>query len=288
MILWGPPGTGKTSFAKLLSEKVRVRWISVNAVDTGAKELKKIGTEAKKRKLELSEKTIFFIDEIHRLNRAQQDVLLPFLEVNDFILLGATTENPSYELVPALLSRVKVFVFTQLNEKDLKTVAKKSLQKLDLTVSKVFEDEAFEKLIDISKGDARSLLNSLEWITSSKDVFSKKPIDLETLNELLSFSPNYYGGKKEEHYNSISAFIKSMRGSDPDASLYYLARMLEGGEDPVFIARRMVIFASEDISNADPRALTFGRKHSSGRSSCWTSRVRYKPSSSYNLFSFCS
>ncbi len=255
MVFWGPPGSGKTSLARLLSQYLNdTFWMSLNAVDLSSKQLKEIGTEGRRKRIEFSQMTCVFVDEIHRLNRTQQDVLLPYMERNDLILIGATTENPSFQLSPALLSRLRLFVFEALEKKDLELLAKKALQTYQLASQDVFEKEAFEKFICLCKGDARQLLNHIEFLVNQRHFDSHK-IDLKTL-EKTWFSPNYYGGIKEEHYNCISAFIKSMRGSDPDAAVYYLARMLEGGEDPLFIARRLIIFASEDIGNSDPRALS--------------------------------
>ncbi|RME18072.1 MAG: replication-associated recombination protein A [Bdellovibrio sp.] len=262
MILWGPPGTGKTTFAHLVAQEIKGDFISVNAVDTGAKKLREIGQQSREKKLQWGQTTILFIDEIHRLNRSQQDVLLPFSERGDFSLIGATTENPSYELSSALLSRCQVLIFEPLSEEALCHILKRALQISGIGDEKdLFEPEGLTLLFSRSRGDARAFINDLEIIFSAyknKEVHLKWPLGVSDLKELLksSFRPIIYDKNGEEHFNCISAFIKSVRGSDPDAAVYYLARMLHGGEDPVFIARRLVILASEDIGNADPRALT--------------------------------
>src|SRR6185437_11404850 len=232
-----------------------------NAIDTGAKALREIGVESHNRRLQFQEKTILFIDEIHRLNKSQQDVLLPHVEVGDFILVGATTENPSYELNPALLSCCRLVVFEQLTENHLSDLLERGLSYFDLRASNLLETDSRQFLIESSWGDARRLLNSLEqvaqlFLVERDRPVHKWPLSVADLQSVLGGKTFYYDKDRDQHYDTISAFIKSIRGSDPDAALYYLARMLKGGEDPLFIARRLVILASEDIGNADPRGLT--------------------------------
>jgi putative ATPase len=259
LILWGPPGTGKTTFAKLLAEQTNARFISCNAIDTGAKELREIGVTAHRYRIELKEKTILFVDEIHRLNKSQQDVLLPFTESGDFSLVGATTENPSYELNAALLSRSRVLIFEPLEQQDLQTLIERAAQSYQVSLSKTLDSQALEALLQSVAGDARQLLNTFEAImqiyktSASGQTF---PLQKDDLQKLSLFPRRRYDKKGDGHYDTISAFIKSVRGSDPDAAIYYLARMIDAGEDPVFIARRLVILASEDIGNADPRGLS--------------------------------
>jgi putative ATPase len=252
-----PPGTGKTTLALLISKNFPSRFISINAVDTGSKQIKTLGEEARYRRLQSNEKTIVFIDEIHRLNRAQQDVLLPFTEKGDFTLIGATTENPSYELNTALLSRCRVLIFERLEQEDLRKLITRTLNKFELQVESVFAPAAIDVLLTWSDGDARKLLNQLEQILKAFSFKSPEAaLSEESLREILEKPPAAYDKTGDEHYDTISAFIKSIRGSDANAAIYYLARMLAGGEDPTFIARRLVVLASEDVGNADPRALS--------------------------------
>jgi len=297
LILWGPPGSGKTSLAYLLGSEFGTDFVSLNAVEIGAKILREIG-EAARMKFRLEDRqTIVFIDEIHRLNKSQQDILLPFMEQGDFVLIGATTENPSYELNRAVLSRSHLLVFEQLTKKDLIEVWHRCCTFLKLEPHWV-ESEALNYLIHESDGDARRFINLIELLalyreqnlsafdnssmldlgsssppigssavadlggeeeSSKNPTLSKNPtpksLSLEEVREILPKQLLAYDKNGDSHYDIISAFIKSIRGSDPDAGLYYLARMIESGEDPLFIARRLVILASEDIGNADPRAL---------------------------------
>ncbi len=254
LILWGPPGSGKTTLARVIAQHSNAKFIELNAVETGAKEIRALGEDAHYRKLQ-GDQTIIFIDEIHRLNRAQQDVLLPFTEAGDFILIGATTENPSYELNSALLSRSRVLVFSRLESHHLQQLMRRGARELGVELDSVLTEDAQTLLTEMADGDARRLLTALESLIVHSRGLSE-PLTPEQVRENLGAAHLRYDKKADEHYDCISAFIKSIRGSDPDAGIYYLARMLAGGEDPVFIARRLVILASEDIGNADPRALT--------------------------------
>jgi len=256
-ILWGPPGTGKTALAYLVGRTLNANFISVSAVDTTIKDLKGVILQAKKLKT-LGKLTILFIDEIHRFNKSQQSFLLPFVEKGDIYLIGATTENPSFEIIPPLLSRIKVFILNPLSKEEIFTILTKALKdkerglgNLDIEV----KDEVLEKIAETSSGDARVALNTLEWLVELSLAQNKKEITLNDISEALFFKPLYYDKSEEEHYNLISAFHKSMRGSDPDATIYWLARMLSAGEDPLYIARRIIACAAEDVGLADPMAL---------------------------------
>lgn len=252
MILWGPPGSGKTTLAQIISKTTNSDFYALSAVQTGKEDLRKIITSAKESK----HKTILFIDEIHRWNKAQQDSLLPHVESGLITLIGATTENPSFEVINPLLSRCRVFVLKGLGEENLEkilNIALKNKEKGLGKYKKTITDQAKELLIRFCGQDARIMLNALEIAVTS---FKSKKITEEIIKEVFQTkSAGLYDKKADEHYNIISAYIKSMRGSDPDAALYYLARMLENGEDPKFIARRMIIFASEDVGLADRGAL---------------------------------
>jgi len=243
LIFWGPPGCGKTTLARIIANETGAHFVGLSAVSAGKADVTKVVKEAKERLKLYQKRTILFLDEIHRFNKAQQDALLPSVEDGTIILIGATTENPSFEVIGPLLSRCRVYTLERLTPKEIKTIVERVLTDVEIT------DEALEFLVQAANGDARVALNTLE--IAARHV---SPIDTETVKNILQ-SKLLYDRVGEEHYNTISAFIKSMRGSDPDAALYYLARMLEAGEDPLFIARRMVIFASEDIGNADPQAL---------------------------------
>lgn len=258
LIIWGPPGTGKTTFALALSQHFKAHFVNLNAVDSGAKVLRENGEQGRDRRLQFQQKTVLFVDEIHRFNKAQQDVLLPFVEKGDLVLIGATTENPSYELNRALLSRCRVVVFERLSAEDLSKIIIRAEAHYGKELAQILSKEAIDNLLEYSDGDARRLINSLEILYSfTQDQAAEEPVlDVNNMRELLQQNPIGYDKNSEMHYDTISAFIKSVRGSDPDAAVYYLARMLDGGEDPVFIARRLIILASEDIGNADPRALS--------------------------------
>lgn len=256
ILLWGPPGVGKTSLAMLIAENRGDAFIQLSAVSSGVKDIKEAADQARGYQ-RLGRQTILFFDEIHRLNKSQQDSLLPHVENGLFSLIGATTENPSFEVNAALLSRMRVIRLDRLNEKSLVDVFNRAVtNESGLAARLEFTDEARDLLIQQSEGDARRLLTLLESIVMLKP--EETCFDEGTTKDLLAQMGDRilpYDKASEEHYNIISAFIKSMRASDPDAAVYYLARMLESGEDPMFIARRMIVFASEDVGNADPRGL---------------------------------
>lgn len=250
MIFWGPPGSGKTTLAQIIAQTTKSHFLNYSAVTTTLNDMRKVVKEAKERWLAYNQKTIFFLDEIHRFNKAQQDAFLPHVEKGIIVLIGATTENPSFEVIGPLLSRCRVFVLNQLITEELKIIAKRGLKELKLKIA----PDALEFLVNFANGDARIVLNALE-IASTLINKSEKRISLQLIKQVFQKETLLYDRAGEEHYNTISAFIKSMRASNVDAALYYLARMIEAGEDPLFIARRMVIFASEDIGMAQPTAL---------------------------------
>jgi len=250
MIFWGPPGCGKTTLAQLIANTTKSCFLSYSAATTTLDDVRKVVNQAKERWLAYSQKTIFFLDEIHRFNKAQQDAFLPHVEKGTIILIGATTENPSFEVIGPLLSRCRVFVLNQLSPEELKIIARRGLKELKVKI----QPKALDFLVNLANGDARVVLNALE-IAASLINQTKKIISLQLIKEVLQKQNLIYDRAGGEHYNTISAFIKSMRASNVDAALYYLARMIEAGEDPLFIARRMVIFASEDIGMAQPTAL---------------------------------
>jgi putative ATPase len=239
-VLWGPPGTGKTTIARIYAKAVNARIYELSAVSAGKDDIRKIIDEPDT--LLEGRPKVLFLDEIHRFNKAQQDFLLPYVESGKLTLIGATTENPSFEVIPALLSRCRVFVLESLSEADLKAIIKRTKIKVPA--------EAIEWLAALANGDARIAISALENCSALYG-----PITLENLKSTFEHAFIRFDKKGEEHYDTISAFIKSMRAGDADAALYYLARMIEGGEDPKFIARRMVVFASEDIGLAQPTAL---------------------------------
>jgi len=249
MIFWGPPGSGKTTLAYIIANVTKSHFSSNSAVSTTLNDVRKIVGEAKERLTAYNQRTIFFLDEIHRFNKAQQDAFLPHVEKGIIILIGATTENPSFEVIGPLLSRSRVFVLNQLTPEELKIITKRGLKELKAKI----EPKALDFVIQASNGDARIALNAIEIAASL--IKSGQKVTLQLIKEVFQKQSLLYDRMGDEHYNTISAFIKSMRASDADAALYYLARMIEAGEDPLFIARRMVIFASEDIGMAQPTAL---------------------------------
>lgn len=257
MIFWGPPGVGKTTLARIIANKTKANFIDFSAVTSGIKEIKTVMEQAEKSK-RFGEKTILFVDEIHRFNKAQQDAFLPFVEKGSIILIGATTENPSFEVNGALLSRCKVFVLQELKTGELCELLKRALKdKRGFGNQEVeISEDLIEVIANFANGDARSALSTLEMAVLNGVLDgAKTTVTSETIEQCTSKKSLLYDKKGEEHYNLISALHKSMRNSDPDAAVYWLARMLEAGEDPIYVARRVTRFASEDIGLADPRAL---------------------------------
>ncbi len=260
IILWGPPGSGKTTLASIISRVTKSHFSPISAVSAGVNDLRTIVEEAKERRGLYQQKTILFIDEIHRFNKTQQDAILPFVENGTITLIGATTENPSFEVTSPLLSRCHVFTLNPLTNEQIQLILKQALcdnvrglGKLELKL----EEKALEYIVAISGGDARNALNILEMVAASAPSISQNnhEISLSEVKETVQHRTLFYDKTGEQHYNIISALHKSLRGSDPDASLYWLGRMLEAGEDPLYIARRLVRFATEDVGVADPQAL---------------------------------
>ncbi|MBR1728263.1 MAG: replication-associated recombination protein A [Selenomonadaceae bacterium] len=253
MIFYGLPGTGKTTLAKIIAATTKSNFKKLNAALSGISDIKNIVKEAEDQRRFYQRRTILFIDEIHRFNKSQQDVLLPYVEDGRLILIGATTENPFFEVNPALLSRVRIVKLNKLTNEDIKNILQAALNDSDRGLGDKnisFEDNVLEIIADFANGDARIALNILEQTASIN-----KKISIEVLNEILGDRIQRYDKKSDNHFDTISAFIKSMRGSDPDAAIFYLAKMIVGGEDINFIARRIVICAAEDVGNADPQAL---------------------------------
>lgn len=266
MIFWGPPGSGKTTLARLIARVKGYKFIQFSAVLSGVKDVKRAIAEAKISK----ERTVLFIDEIHRFNKAQQDAFLTHVEDGTIILIGVTTENPSFEVISPLLSRTNVYVFNQLTKEETRQIIDRAIidrRGLADYNPKIAEDVR-DYIAEVSNGDARIALNILEFAVITADTVKEskqkkttamgysRTVTIDRVKKIVKELPLIYDKKGEEHYNLISAFIKSLRGSDPDAAVYWLARMLESGEDPLFIVRRMIIFAAEDVGNADPYALT--------------------------------
>lgn len=255
-ILWGPPGVGKTTLARIIANQTKSEFFALNAVSSGVKDVREVIAKAEQYQRSFK-RTILFIDEIHRFNKAQQDALLHSVEEGIITLIGATTENPSFEVISPLLSRMRVFVMEPLGKSELEKILEQTLAQDELITKDTVTIEDKEYFFLLSGGDARKLLNGLEiaFQITQPDPHGVRHLTKEILEEAFQRRYSLYDKKGEFHYDIISAFIKSMRGSDPDAAVYWLARMLEGGEDPKFIARRMIILASEDIGNADPVAL---------------------------------
>jgi putative ATPase len=260
IILWGPPGSGKTTLAYVIANTTHSHFSAVSAVTAGVADLRRIIEEAKERRGMHQQKTILFIDEIHRFNKSQQDAILPFVEDGTITLIGATTENPSFEVTSPLLSRSRVFSLNPLTRGQVRTIVQRALtdKKKGLgELNVALDEDALNHLITMAKGDARIALNALEMaaLTTPADAEGKRRVPLATVEDAIQHPAVRYDKSGDQHYDLISALHKSMRGSDPDAALYWLGRMLEAGEDPLYVARRLVRFASEDVGMADPQAL---------------------------------
>ena len=260
VILWGPPGSGKTTLAYIIADATESHFSPISAVNAGVADLRRIIEEAKDRHKALQQQTILFIDEIHRFNKAQQDAVLPYVENGTVVLIGATTENPSFEVISALISRCQVLTLNPLTDDEIHLIILRALKDTIRGLGALnieLDEDALHHLITVSNNDARVALNGLEMaaLATPPDADGKRPISLATIEDAVQHRALRYDKDGEHHYNTVSALHKSMRGSDPDASLYWLARMLEAGEDSLYIARRLVRFASEDVGMADPQAL---------------------------------
>ncbi len=258
LILWGPPGSGKTTLAKLLADRVDAEIVTLSAVLSGVKDIRREVERVQTAGPLFQKETILFIDEIHRFNKAQQDALLPHVERGTITLIGATTENPSFEVNSALLSRSKTLVLEALGDDAIVAIVERALQDSDRGLGDLgleLDEDARAAIVQAASGDARVALNTLETAAQAAQADGRQTLEKPDIEEAIQRRMVLYDKGGEHHYNTVSAFIKSMRGSDPDAALYYMNRMLEAGEDPLFVLRRMLIFASEDIGNADPQAL---------------------------------
>ena len=259
MILWGPPGTGKTTLAQVIAHSTGANFQALSAVSAGVADLRRVVADAAKLK-RVGKRSVLFIDEIHRFNKAQQDAVLPYVEDGTVTLIGATTENPSFEVNSALLSRSRVFVLKSLDDDDIRTILERALTDTERGLGNehvTMQPDALDHLVNLANGDARIARSTLEFAAAAapKDDTGNAVIDQKTIADAMQQRARSYDKDGDGHYDTISAFIKTVRGSDPDAAVYYLARMIESGEDALFIARRLVILASEDIGLADPRAL---------------------------------
>jgi putative ATPase len=258
LVLWGPPGSGKTTLARILADEVGAEFVTLSAVTSGVKDIREQVANAEDIARMFQRTTVLFVDEIHRFNKAQQDALLPHVERGAIILVGATTENPSFEVNSALLSRARVLVLEALDDEAIAMIVRRALSDSESGLGARgidIADNALESVVSAASGDARTALNTLEVAADAVANDARSTIEVADIEEAVQRRVIRYDKKGDDHYQTVSAFIKSMRGSDPDAALFYMVRMLEGGEDPLFILRRMVIFASEDIGNADPTAL---------------------------------
>ena len=260
VILWGPPGSGKTTLAYIIADATESHFSPISAVNAGVADLRRIIEESKDRHKALQQQTILFIDEIHRFNKAQQDAILPYVEDGTVVLIGATTENPSFEVISSLISRCQVLTLNPLTDDEIHLIVLRALKDTIRGLGALnieLDEDALHHLITVSNNDARVALNGLEMaaLATPPDADGKRRISLATIEDAIQHRALRYDKDGEHHYNTVSALHKSMRGSDPDASLYWLARMLEAGEDPLYIARRLVRFASEDVGMADPQAL---------------------------------
>ncbi len=259
IVLWGPPGTGKTTLAEVIARATDARFVALSAVSAGVADLRAVVAEAQASR-RLGKRTVLFVDEIHRFNKAQQDAILPYVEDGTITLIGATTENPSFEVNAALLSRARVFVLQPLGDDEITTIVRRALADPDRGLGNrkiAIDDAAFAELVRLAGGDARVALGTLEYAAevAPPDAAGERWIDVAAVTDALQRRAVVYDKGGDQHYDVISAFIKSIRGSDPDAALYWLARMVDAGEDPLFIVRRLVVFASEDVGLADSRGL---------------------------------
>jgi putative ATPase len=260
MVFWGPPGSGKTTLAHIIANVTSAHFSPLSAVSAGVADLRRVIAEAKKRLKSSGQRTILFVDEIHRFNKAQQDAILPFVENGTVTFIGATTENPSFEVIAPLLSRCRVFRLNALSDEEVRLVVERAVKDVERGLGKFqisMNEETLHHLVTMSNGDARVALNALEMATFATlpDASGSRLIDLSAIEEALQQRALLYDKSGDQHYDLISALHKSLRGSDPDAALYWLGRMLEAGEDPLYIARRLMRFASEDVGVADPQAL---------------------------------